>query len=181
MKKTLAAAGAVVLALGLSSCGGGGGSNDDDAAASKALSDSIMKSQKSGNDAASSLLTLKQKEADCIGDGLVDKIGTDQLQKYKLLTEDNKANKDVTQVKMSKGDAKSATDVLFSCTDVPAMMNKAITSSSQVPAEMKACVTKALNETALRGMFTSVFSGDEAGARQKLIEPVTKCAAPGGG
>ena len=89
MKKTLVAAGAVVLALGLSSCGGG--SNDDDAAASKALSDSIMKSQKSGNDAASSLLTLKQKEADCIGDGLVDKIGTDQLQKYKLLTKDNKA------------------------------------------------------------------------------------------
>ena len=30
---------------------------------------------------------------------------------------------------------------------------------------MKACVTKALNETALRGMFTSVFSGDEAAAQ----------------
>ena len=98
MKKTLAAAGALLLTFGLSSCGGGG----DDAAASQALSDSIMKSQKSGsNDAASSLLDLKQKEADCIGDGLVDKIGTDQLKEYKLITADNKANKDVTAVKMS--------------------------------------------------------------------------------
>jgi hypothetical protein len=178
MKKTLAAAGALLLTLGLSSCGGGG----DDAAASQALSDSIMKSQKSGsNDAASSLLDLKQKEADCIGHGLVDKIGTDQLKEYKLITADNKANKDVTAVKMSKGDAKSATDVLFGCTDVPGMMNKAMTSSGQVPKAMQACVTKALNEDALRGMFTEVFAGNQEAAKQKLITPMMKCAQPSAG
>jgi hypothetical protein len=177
MKQTLTAAGAVVLALGLSSCGGG----SSDAEASKALSASIMKSQTSGDDAASSLLSLKQKEADCIGAGLVDKIGTDQLREYKLLTTDNKAGKDVTQVKMSKGDADAATDVLFGCTDVPGKMNKAMTSSGQVPAEMRACVTKALNEKTLRGMFTQVFAGDEEAARQQLVEPMMKCAAPAGG
>ena len=42
MKKTLAAVAAAALTLTLSSCGG-----NDDAEASKALSDSIMKSQKS--------------------------------------------------------------------------------------------------------------------------------------
>jgi hypothetical protein len=177
MKQTLATTAAVVLALGLSSCGGA----SSDAEASKALSASIMKSQRSGDDAASSLLSLKQKEADCIGAGLVDKIGTDQLQEYKLLTKDNKASKDVTQVKMSKGDAEAATDVLFSCTDVSAKMNKAMTNSGQVPAEMRACVTKALNEKALRGMFTEVFAGDEAAAKQQLVEPMMKCAAPAGG
>ena len=154
---------------------------NDDAEASKALSASIMKSQKSGGDQASSLLSLDQKEADCIADGLVDKIGTDQLQEYKLLTADNKASKDVTAVKMSKGDAKSATDVLFDCTDVPGMMNKAMTSSGQVPKEMQACVTKALNEDALRGMFTEVFAGNQEAAQQKLVEPMMKCAAPSGG
>jgi hypothetical protein len=177
MKKTLAAAGALGVALTLSSCGGG----DDDAAAAKALSDSIMKSQKAGNDSASSLLSLKRKEADCIADGLVDKIGTDRLQKYKLLTEDNKASKDVTDVKMSKADAESATNVLFGCTDVPGMMNKAITSSGQVPKAMQACVRRALNDEALRGMFTQVFAGDQAAAKQKLVEPMMKCAAPAGG
>lgn len=177
MKKTLATAAAVVLALGLSSCGSGG----DDAAASQALSDSIMKSQKAGSNDASSLLDLKQKEADCIGDGLVDKIGADQLKEYKLITADNKANKDVTDVKMSKGDAKSATDVLFDCTDVPGMMNKAMTSSGQVPKEMQACVTKALSDTALRGMFTEVFAGNQDGAQQKLIQPMMKCAQPSAG
>ena len=177
MKKTLAAAGALGLALALSACGSG----SDDTAASKAISASIMKSQKAGGDSASSLLSLKQAEADCIGKGLVDKIGTDQLQQYKLLTKDNKASKDVTAVKMSPGDAESATNVLFGCTDVPGMMDKAMTSSGQVPQAMQACVKKALNEKALRGMFTQVFAGNQEAAKQKLIQPMMKCAAPAGG
>ena len=175
MKKTLAAVAVAVLALTLTSCG-----SNDDAEASKALSDSIMKSQKSG-DSAAQLLTLKQKEADCIGDGLVDKIGTDQLQEYKMLTKDLKPSKDVTEVKMSKGDATSATDVLFKCTDVPAMMQKAMKQSGQVPAEMQDCVNKALSEETLRGMFTHVFTGNEEQAQKDLIQPMMKCANPSGG
>jgi len=126
-------------------------------------------------------IQLKRKEADCIGDGLVDKIGTDQLREYKLLTKDNKAGQDVTTVKMSAGDAKATTDVLFGCTDVPGMMNKAMNSSGQVPAAMQDCVNKALNDEALRGMFTHVFQGNEEQAKQDLIQPMMKCANPNAG
>lgn len=174
MKTSLAAATATLLALTLGSCG-----SNDDAEASQAISASIMKSQSSSGDSASQLLSLKKKEADCIGSGLVDKIGTDQLKQYKLLTKDNKAGQDVTQVKMSKGDAESATDVLFGCTDVPAMMKKAMNSSGQVPAQMRGCVDKTLNEQALRGMFTNVFQGNEEQARKDLITPMMKCAQSG--
>lgn len=169
MKKTLAALAGTVLALGLTSCG-----NNDDAQASKAISDSIIKSQKSAGN-ASQLLDLKRKDADCIGHGLVDKIGTDQLQKYKILTKDLKANKDLTGVTMSPGDAKSATDVLFGCTDVPGMMKKALNSSGQIPAQMKACVSKQLNESTLRPMFEKVFNGKEKEATQGLIQAMSKC------
>lgn len=174
MKTSLAAATATLLALTLGSCG-----SNDDAEASQAISASIMKSQSSSGDSASQLLSLKKKEADCIGSGLVDKIGTDQLKQYKLLTKDNKAGQDVTRVKMSKGDAESATDVLFGCTDVPAMMKKAMNSSGQVPAQMRGCVDKTLNEQALRGMFTNVFQGNEEQARKDLITPMMKCAQSG--
>lgn len=174
MKTSLAAATATLLALTLGSCG-----SNDDAEASQAISASIMKSQSSSGDSASQLLSLKKKEADCIGSGLVDKIGTDQLKQYKLLTKDNKAGQNVTQVKMSKGDAESATDVLFGCTDVPGMMKKAMNSSGQVPAQMRGCVDKTLNEQALRGMFTNVFQGNEEQARKDLITPMMKCAQSG--
>jgi hypothetical protein len=172
MKKTLAVLVTAVLALGLTSCGG-----NDDEAASKALSDSIMKSQDSSN--ASQFFAMKRKDADCIGDGMVDEIGTDQLQEYGMITKDNKANKDVTAVKMSTGDAESATDVLFDCTDVPTMMQKAVGDSGQIPAEMQDCVNKALNEENLRSMFTKVFSGKQEEAQQELIQPMMKCQSGG--
>jgi hypothetical protein len=177
MNKALAAAAAAVLALGLSSCGGG----DDDAQASRALSDSIMKSQSSGGDPASSLLSLKKKDADCIGKGLVDEIGTDQLRAYKLLTDDNLASKSVTDVKMSKHDAAAATDVFFGCIDVPAKVQKVVASSGQVPAAIQACVTKALDDETLRSVFTQIFAGNQDAAQQRLVDPVSKCAAPSGG
>ena len=175
MKKTLAAGVLAALTLLLAGCGNG---NDDVAAQS--ISNSIMKEQKSGS-ATGQFLKMEQKDADCIGNGLVDKIGTDQLKKYKMLTSDNKASKDVTAVKMSGSDAKKATDVLFGCTDVPGMMNKAMMSSGQVPAAMQDCVKKTLNETSLRAMFTHVFTGDEAAARKDLVEPMMKCAQPNAG
>ena len=111
----------------------------------------------------------------------MDKIGTDQLREYKLLTKDNKAGKDVTTVKMSAGDAKATTDVLFGCTDVPGMMKKAMNSSGQVPAQMQDCVNKALSDEALRGMFTHVFQGNEEQAKKDLIQPMMKCANPNAG
>jgi len=172
MKKTLAVLVTAVLALGLTSCGG-----NDDEAASKALSDSIMKSQESSN--ASQFFAMERKDADCIGDGMVDEIGTDQLQEYGMITKDNKANKDVTAVKMSTGDAESATDVLFDCTDVPGMMQKAVGDSGQIPAEMQDCVNEALNEKNLRSMFTKVFSGKQEEAQQELIQPMMKCQSGG--
>lgn len=176
MKKIPAAAVLAALALLLGGCGGG--SNDEqtqDEAASQAISDSIMKEQKS-NDSASQFFTMKQKDADCIGEGLVDQIGTDQLQTYGLLTKDNKAKDTVTDVKMSPADAKSATDVLFDCTDVATMMQKAMAQSGDIPDQMKVCINKVLTEDTLRGMFTKIFSGQQEQAQKALVQPLTKCA-----
>ena len=171
MKKTLAAALLAVMALLLAGCGG-----NNDAQAAKAISDSIMKEQKSSGQ-SSQFFSMDKKDADCIGKGLVDKIGTDQLQKYGVLTKDNKTKKDVTGVKMSAGDAKSATDVLFKCTDVEGMMQKALDQSGTIPAAMKDCVHKVLNEDNLRAMFEKIFAGQQDEAQKALVQPMMKCAS----
>ena len=179
MKQALAAMMTVLVALTVSACGGNGGdasdsgANKDDARAAKALSSTIMKSQEGASSAQ--FLRMKKADADCIGEGLVDEIGTDQLRKYKLLTKDLKANQDVTNVKMSVRDAKAATDVLFGCTDVPAMMQKAMDRSGQVPAAMKACIKKTLDQDTLRTIFVSVFSGRQQQASNGLMRSISKC------
>jgi hypothetical protein len=170
MKKTLAAGVLAVLAMVLAGCGG---NNDDQAA--QAISDSIMKEQKSGGQ-TSSFFSMDKKDADCIGQGLVDKIGTDQLQQYGVLTKDNKTKGDVTNVKMSAADAKSATDVLFKCTDVEAMMQKAMDRTGKVPAAMKACVKKVLTKDNLHTMFEKIFAGRQDEAQKALVQPMMKCA-----
>jgi hypothetical protein len=175
MTKILTAAVLTVLAMSVSACG-----SNDDAKASKAISASIMKSQKSTG-STSSFFSMKKKDADCIGDGLVSKIGTDKLKKYGLLTKGLKTKDSVTDVKMSSGDASSATGVLFKCTDVVGMMKTSLTKSGSVPATMKACVDKALTEGNLRPMFTKIFQGQSAAAQKELTTPLMKCATGSGG
>lgn len=175
MKSTLVAVALATLALTLSGCG----ANEDEQAA-KALSANILEEQKK-SDSADQFLKMDKKDADCIGNGLVEDIGTDQLKEYELLTKDLKANNSVTDVKMSTKDAESATDVLFKCTDVEGMMQKALDNSGQIPAEMRDCVNKALSDDVLRDMFSKMFAGKQDEAQQALIGPVTKCATANAG
>jgi hypothetical protein len=163
---------ALVLALGtlLSACG-----NSDDDEAAQNISDFLVKAQKSP-DLVSRFFVVKRKEADCIGKGLVDKIGTDQLQDYGLLDKNNKVKGSVTQLKMAQGDAKAATGVLFGCTDVVAMMKKATSASGTVPKNLRPCVDKTITEDNLRVLFTHIFEGDQDAARKDFVQPMTKCA-----
>jgi hypothetical protein len=169
--RTTAVLVALVLSLGslLSACGNG----DDEAAQN--ISDFLVKAQKSP-DLVSRFFVVQRKEADCIGKGLVDKIGTDQLQDYGLLDKDNKVKGSVTQLKMASGDAKAATGVLFGCTDVVAMMKKATASSGMVPKNLRPCVDRTITEDNLRVLFTHIFEGDQDAARKDFVEPMTKCA-----
>ena len=170
MKKPLAAAVLVALAMTTTGCG-----NGDDATAAKSISDSIMKDQQSGT---STVMQVKRKDADCIGNGLVDKIGTQKLQKYGLLTKDLKMNKDVTSVHMSTADAGAAADTFFACTDVMGMMRKAMSGGQPIDPKIKACLNDALTKDAVHSMFVSMFSGKQQEATKGLTKAMMKCATP---
>jgi hypothetical protein len=168
MKKPLAAAVFVALAMTTAGCG-----NGDDAKAVKSISDSIMTDQQSGT---SAVLQVKRKDADCIGNGLVDKIGTEKLRKYGLLTKDLTMNKDVTAVHMSSGDADSAADTFFECTNVMGMMRNAMSGGQPIDPKVKACLDDALTKDAVHSMFVSMFSGKQQEATKGLTQAMMNCA-----
>jgi hypothetical protein len=192
MTRTLTAAVFAVLLMMLTACGGGSdsesssdsssssaassaGSGKDDATAAASISDSLMQAQKTG-DSGTQLLSMDRKDADCIGTGLVDKVGTASLQKYGMLTEDMKAGTDLSGLKMSKTDAESTTDVVFTCTDVEAMMRSAMGKSGNIPRQLQSCVNKVLTEGNLRPMFAKIFEGKQAAAQKELTAPLLACA-----
>jgi hypothetical protein len=169
MRRILAAAGIAALALTATGCG-----TNDDAKAAKSLSDKIVSSQKSGS--TSQFFALDRKNADCIGKGFVDKIGTDRLQKYGILDKNLDAKQNVDNVEMSAGDASSATDVFFGCVDVTSMVKKEIAKSGQIPGQMQSCVNRTLTDKNLRPVFTKVFEGNQQDAQKSLVQPMMKCA-----
>lgn len=152
--------------LVLSSCGG---SAEEDKAA-KSISASLM-AEEGGT------TSLKQEDADCVGEKMVDGVGLDQLTEYGVLTEDGELNKDPDEVKMSTEDAESTTDALFDCTDVQAMMDKEMSNQmAGQPAAVKKCLDEVLTDERLRGMFVATFSGRQRDAQTELMEPMMKCA-----
>lgn len=171
MNKFLVAAVLTVLAVTVTGC-----SNNDKTAA-QSISSSLMAQQKQGQ---SQLLKLKKGDADCIAKGWVDKIGTDQLQKYGILGKDMKVKKSgMSGVKMSQADASKAADSVMGCTDVKSMMDKAMTSTPGITPQVKTCVDNAFTDKAAHQMFVAVFSGNRAQATNGLTQKLMKCAAMG--
>ena len=155
----------VVLALALAACGG-----SDDEAASKAIADSIM-------DSNDETFEVTQEQADCVGDGMVEDIGTDNLVEYGLITEDNKAADGLETVKMSEDDAQSAADVMQDCADVKEIF---ATAMGELPAEAQDCIDEKLTDDVLNKFLVAVFSNDQEAGTQEITAALTECLTPQG-
>lgn len=166
MKSTRALALAGALALTLSACGGAGGGEDTKAA--EAISQSMQ-------DASDDEFKVDQTQGDCVGKGLVDKIGVDKLKDYGLLSADLTVDEDVTDVTMDQADADSAADVFVSCLDAATMMGEELAADEELTAEQQACVADVLDEEALKGMFSLIFQGKEDEATGQIMGPLMSC------
>ncbi|UAL31047.1 hypothetical protein K8W59_06045 [Nocardioides rotundus] len=165
MNKRVIGAALLGLVLPLSACG-----NGDDEKAAQAISKQMQ-------DGGDSDFSVKKSEADCVGEGFVSEIGTEQLQKYKIITSDLKANNDVGNVKMSKDDAESAASVFQDCTDVKAMMVKGFESQG-MPKDAQKCVEKELTDERLNSFLVDQFQGKST-AGQDLGQALQSCVTSG--
>ncbi len=148
MTRSTLAAGAAACLMLLSACGGGGdakaAADPQDAKAAKALSASLLDS------GGGTGLELTPKQADCIGNGMVDGVGVEELQKQGLLTKDLKVDRQTTNVEFSKADATTIVDTMFRCAPVMDTIKKGLAQSSQLGAEAQKCVDDALDEKVVK-------------------------------
>lgn len=161
--RTIGTTAALVLLLG--ACGG-----SDDETASKAISDSIM-------DSNSATFEVTQEQADCVGDGMVDGIGTEKLVDYGVITEDIKASDGLDSVKMTEDDAGSAADVMQDCADIKDIFTSAM---GELPEEAQTCIDEKLTDDVLHDFLVAVFMDDQDAGTQSMMGALTECMAATG-
>ena len=168
MKRTVLSA-LLASVLVLSGCGS---SEDDDA--KTAISDYFSQQQANQQGAA-----MKEKEADCLAEGMVDDIGVDQLKEYKILNDDGSFNKKVQSFEMSQDDAEVMADSFLSCTDTVEQMKTQVESAPNAESpEAQKCFEETLTEENVRSMMVASFSGDQEKAGEFQNE-LMQCAAAG--
>lgn len=168
MKKSFAVSAALGAVLVLASCG-----SDDAETAAKNLRSEI---------AANSTVAaagVGEEEADCVADGMVERIGVDQLRDYDILTRDLKVNQGIENVEMSNADADALADVFVGCLDVEALFAKQLAAGSTaaaLTADQQECVAETVDEDVVKGILRSGFKGDKDGAYAALQEQMMECA-----
>lgn len=155
--------GGLALSLSLTACGG-----DDDARAAEAISASML--AESDDEFA-----VDEQQADCVGEGMVDRIGVDQLQEYGMLTEDLEVEDSVGEVTMSEEDADSAAEVFVGCVDTQELFAQELGADEELTAEQQECVGEVMDEDAMTELFSMIFQGREDEAMNDLLGPLMAC------
>ncbi len=159
------------LLLSLTACGGGG----EDATAKASLKAEILKSGGAGS------ASVNKTQAGCIADGTVDKIGTDKLKKYGILTDSGKVDKSINNVKMSGPDADKLAGVFVGCIDTEALFEKQFLAGAgdKMTAAQKKCITDAVDSDAVKKILSASFQGDTSNtAYADLTKKMVACAVP---
>ena len=168
MLRTALRACGLALLCSLTACG----ASDDDKAA-EALSKSLIQE----ND---EVFKVSQEDADCVGQGFVDEIGTDKLKEYGILTEDLEASDETLSTKMSKEDAEAAAAVFVDCTDAVELFSAAMFAGEDISDETQACIDAELTEDVIEQFFVATFAQDESLVGDAMA-PLQECVTGAGG
>ena len=152
----------------------GCGSNDDETA-SKNLKASILKEDVAGAE-------LTEKQAGCLSDDIVEKIGTEQLKEYGLLNDKLKVNKELTNVKLKKKDADSMASAFTTCVDAEELIEKQFSqAASGMSEKQQTCIKDVLTEDKVEEILSLTFQGKAADIQSDLRDDLVKCVQPADG
>ncbi len=150
----------------------GCGGSDDGATAAKNIKASILKESVAGTD-------LTEKQAGCLSDSIVDKIGVDQLQEYGLLDDELKVDEQLTDVKLKSEDADSMASAFTRCVNAEELIEKQFSQvASNMSEEQQQCIKDVLTKDRVEEILSLTFQGKEADIQSSLSTDLVTCLRP---
>ncbi len=184
MKKTVAALCAAMFAL--SACSGGEDDQPPQAEPQQTEQGDRAKENikasllEQGDELAGTAVTDEQ--AGCVADGMVDEVGVEKLQEYKLLDEKLAIREDVGAVKMGQGDAEALAAVFVDCVDIEKVFEERFSSGAaaeQLSEEQQQCLKDAVDSEIIEKALADTFQGKAADPTGDLQADIMSCIAGG--
>ncbi len=182
MKKTVAVLCAAMFAL--TACGGGDEptaeerlAGQESAEAKKNIKASLLE-----GDAALAGAKVTDKQAGCVSDGMVDGVGVEKLQEYKLLDDQLKINKDAQPSDMETADAEALAAVFVDCVDMEEMFEQQFATGAaadQLTKKQQTCLKDAVDSEVIEKALADTFQGKEANPAGELQGDLMACVTGG--
>jgi hypothetical protein len=141
------------LLLALTACGGG-----DESAAKDSIKASLL-----DNPDLAGGTEMTDEEAGCVSDGMVDDLGVEKLQDYKLLDDNAEIIEDAQPDDFSAEDADALADTIVGCVDVEELLSERMGATmEQMTDEQASCITDAFDEDTIKDIISAGFQGEDA-------------------
>ena len=121
---------------------------------------------------------VARRQATCIADGAVDRVGLDRLQHYRVVTGQLEAGQRLEDVRMDRPDAAALADVFLGCVDAERLFEEQLLGS--VPGldpRDKRCVRRAVDAEAARSVLRLTFQGRDDRRFDDVRARLAGCAA----
>jgi hypothetical protein len=179
VKKSVAVLCATMFAL--TACGGGGdGGTEADPQSAEAKENIKASLLEEGGKLAGTKVTDEQ--AGCVSDGMVDEVGVDKLQEYKLLDDELKISEDAQPTNMEQGDAETLAGVFTDCVDMEKLFEEQFSSgpmADQLTQKQQDCLKDAVDAEVIESALADTFQGKEADPTAGIQADLLACIGPG--
>ena len=186
MKKVAVALCAAMFVL--TGCGGGddggeggdsgdAGASQEDSETTEAKENIKTSLQEQGTEAFGGV-SLSDEQAGCMADGLVDGVGVEKLQEYKLVDADLQWTAgDGPATDLAAGDADAVAGVVTDCIDFQEVFEEQINSESetQLTQEQADCLGDALTDDVVRDALSAQLQGQSGDPTEELTGALMGC------
>jgi hypothetical protein len=178
VKKSVAVLCAAMFAL--TACGGGGDAEADpeSAEAKENIKASLL--EEGGNLAGTE---VTDEQAGCVSDGMVDEVGVEKLQEYKLIDDEFKISKQAQPTEMEQGDAEAMAAVFTDCVDMEELFEEQFSTgpmADQLTEEQQTCLKDAVDDEVIESALTATFQGEQVDPTAGIQAELTACITGGG-
>jgi hypothetical protein len=182
VKKTVAVLCAAMFAL--TACGGGDEPTEEERRADERSAEAKENIKASLLEQGAGLAGAKvtDQQAGCVSDGMVDDVGVDQLQEYKLLDDELKIDQDAQPTDMAKGDAEALAAVFVDCVDMEKMFEQQFASGAmadQLTEKQQTCLKDAVDADVIESALADTFQGKQGDPTAGIQGDLMACIGGG--